>query len=229
MKKSYFLLCFVLIVTFSMVLPSCINIERKIKINPDGSGTEKITIDYGKEFFDMMIGLISSFDSTRLKNFSDSLYDDNIFASQTAEGINKAKGLKLINVFSKTNTDSSKTVVTEYEFENVKYITNSFEKDEEAYNPLNIGITEVSYKTEGDKAIFRYYFKSSEPKDTTSSVPDLSEYFKDRKLIFKIEFPYEVVSSNAKYTNGNNLVWEFNMSDIYSKTSEVNLEAVMKK
>jgi len=44
-----------------------------------------------------------------------------------------------------------------------------------------------------------------------------------------IEFPYDVISSNANYTEGRKLTWEIPVNYFLEKNKEFSLKAEMKK
>jgi hypothetical protein len=206
------------------------DIERKIKINPDGSGKEILTMTIGKEFFDVFISTASLMNSSKAKTFIDSLYSDDIYKSQFRKTLNSIEGLHLINVDSRTNPDSSKTIETEYSFEDIKYIGNKLNYSYVYQNKTDDSdlTADISFKDEGNKVIFIYDVKPSKTK--YNSYKELAApFFKNNKVIYNIDFPYDISSSNATYKNGRNLIWEFDTGDLISNANGFRLEAIMKK
>lgn len=232
MKKSSILFKTFVLIICSLSLCSCLSINRNIKLNKDGSGREKIRITFLKEFYGMMSTMTSFMDSTRKQGYLDSLYSDEIFINKTRSDYDSSVGIKIINISSEKNPDSSNTFVIEYDFDSIKRISSSLSslKDDNDNNE-----TVVTWQKEGDNVLFNYKYEEASPEglsaDDTMTVQmkkGMSEMFGSGSMQFEIEFPYEVISSNAFSSERNILVWEFPMSEIFS-TGKMNLEAVMKE
>lgn len=234
-NKTYIYLYGILLICVSFYFTSCINIERNIKINPDGSGYEVVNFIYQKEFFQSLIALVSAFDSNRVQSYTDSLYNDDIFLKDMKIDVNdKKEGIKINSVKSRTNPDSSKTVTIDYNFDNINLISESLAKEKSDIGGK--GKTEVIWKEKNGRKYFAYIYKnikkdSNQNTDSSnvSNMMNLSSFFKDNKLYFNIEFPHEIISSNANFTEGKKLRWEIALDKLVSSDSTgFKLEAEMK-
>lgn len=231
MKMSYKFINAVLILALGVMLNSCINTERNIKINKDGSGTENQTLDLSKEFYDIMIAMASAFDSTKTDSIRDSLYSDPDFIRNAENKIGGKDGLTLNSVTAVTNPDSSRTFKLSYNFDKVEKIAtamniNNSDDDKKSKS-------DISYKESGDKVNFYYkYFSSvdtSLQKMSDQQKKEFSSLFEGKALIFNIDFPYDIESSNATGVNGRTATWRFPIDKFYLEKSEFELKAILKK
>lgn len=228
MKISSFTAYFIILIILSIVTTSCIDVERKIKLNKDGSGTEKMTMLVSKDFFDFFKSFTGLMDKEKAKIYMDSLYSDEHYKRSFENTYKKTEGMKLLHVESKTNEDSSKTIYAEGSFENVKYLGSSLKFNALDTNNAFDDSAEISFKEEGNKVIFKFYTYPKE--SSTSPYKDfIVKYFQNRKLVFDIDFPYDVVSSNATFSNGRNQMWEFDLESMIENPVGIKLDAVMKK
>ena len=117
MKKIKHILSLIIILALTISLTSCLSFVRDIKIYKDGSGEETLTIEFGRDFMMMLVALVSAADSTREKNYTDSLYNDELFIQDTKAKYENMPGVNLIDITSKTNEDSSKTMTVTYLFD----------------------------------------------------------------------------------------------------------------
>jgi len=231
MKKFNYFLLFTLIVTAAVLLNSCIEFDRKIKINKDGSGSEQMRIDFGKDFFDLMISLRAIGDSTSLKSYTDSLYNDEYFIGDTKEKMKNVEGIHINKLYSETNPDSSKSMYIDYDFDNIQLISQTgYTQDE---NVKSKSKTITNWFEKGDKIIFEMYIEPST--DTTNESADSSyknlmiSFFESKELKYEIEFPYDIESTNAWSYSGRKATWKFQMSDILKDENILHLTVVMKK
>lgn len=231
MKMSYKFINAVLILALGVMLNSCINTERNIKINKDGSGTENQTLDLSKEFYDIMIAMASAFDSTKTDSIRDSLYSDPDFIRNAENKIGGKDGLTLNSVTAVTNPDSSRTFKLSYNFDKVEKIAtamniNNSDDDKKSKS-------DISYKESGDKVNFYYkYFSSVDTalqKMSDQQKKEFSSLFEGKALIFNIDFPYDIESSNATGVNGRTATWRFPIDKFYLEKSEFELKAILKK
>jgi len=219
-----------------VLMSSCISINRTIKINRDGSGKEILKITFMKEFYDVMASMSTLMDSTRRDGFLDSLYSDEVFENKTAENYDTIAGLKLIDLSSTTNPDSSKTFLIDYDFDNLSKIGSSLSHINENDDKY---VTDVSLKEVGNKVYFLYEYRLKDDGNTftendaaDSTAMDMKEsmskMFEGGNFSFEVELPYNVISSNSNNRIGNVLKWEFPMTDVIL-SDKIRLEAEMEK
>jgi hypothetical protein len=218
------------IILMIFVFSSCISIERAIKINEDGSGTETMTIKYTKDFFDFMRSTAMAFDSVKGKSIIDSLMSEDLFSSELKDKYKKIDGITLKNIKAKYNTDSSMTLKVNYAFDKIERLEQSVQTLGQEDETFGKGKTEILFKKDSKKILFSYKYNMNDQSDSNKSLRNsMASFFKDQKMTFNITFPYKIISSNATKTNGKTLTWEFDMDKMMSDGKTVDLEAEMKK
>lgn len=215
-------------------LSSCLSVDRKIKINPDGSGTETLAITFQKEFYGMMSSLAAMMDSTRRQAYLDSLYSDEIFMNETRSKYDSVAGVKILDIHSEKGIDSSNKIVVTYQFDSVSKIGSALSS---LNDDNDKSTTIVTWKEESNDIVFDYLYEQRmgeiEGMDMNDSLAQqmkagFAEMFKGGSLDVQIEFPFEVVSSNAMSAEGNNLHWNYTMSDLILN-GKMNLQARMRQ
>ncbi len=205
----------------SVMLSSCLSVSRNIKINKDGSGNETFSITFQKEFYEMMSSFSSMMDSSRKQSYLDSLYNDQIFINETRNKYDSIPGVKILDIHSEKGMDSSNKIIVSYEFDSVSKIGSALNSLDEENKDSK---TTVTWIKEGDDIMFDYLYKQSLKGDedleamndslTGEMMKGLAEMFRGGSIDIQIEFPFEVVSSNAASTTGNILHWNYPMSDL---------------
>lgn len=237
MKKNVNLLNVCILLSCTFLLCSCLSINRNIKINNDGSGTEVLSVTFDKMFYEMMASMTSFMDSTRRQGFLDSLYSDEIFIDRTKLKYDSMTGIQLINISSLKNSDSSNTFVIEYNYDSISKIASSLNRLNSNSNDTDSdsSTTTVTFTTQGQDVFFNYTYIQSKNDNLQSSdslseqmKTGMAEIFSGDNINFEIEFPYTVVSSNASSVKGNKLFWNFTISDIITN-NKMNLEVRMRK
>jgi hypothetical protein len=217
------------ILVISLLSGGCLDVNRKITIKPDGSGLEVQQIKIDRSFYDMIIMMVAAMDTTKSLTIRDSLYDHQEMISKIEKNLSGRDGIVLKKVDGRTEPDSSNVYTLEYSFDNVKrlsYTTNVNPDDQ-----LNSGSrTESKWADNGNEILFSFVYIS----EKDSSMNDdqklgLEQLFKGKNMTFDIDFPYDVVSSNATSVSGRNAKWVFPIYDIYMNSAKLNLEAKLKK
>lgn len=229
--KSIALFSKILILLFlSFILNSCLSVNRNITVNKDGSGKETMKLTFSKEFYSIMGSMASIMDSTRSQNYLDSLYSDQIFINKTKEKSDSIPGIKLVDIYSEMNPDSSNSFIIKYDFDSINSIGSSLGNPDENEEDSK---TTVTWDKSGNQISFLYSYeqtKSEEMPDNDSLAAQMkigmAEMFKDGAVHFEIEFPYTVISSNATSSDGNKLIWDIPLSDVFLN-GKMQLEAVM--
>lgn len=230
--KATFIISTILLlcVTYS----SCISIDRKIKLNKDGSGEEIMKISFMKEFYTMMSSMASVMDSARQKEFLDSLYSDEIFMDKTKSGYDSIPGLHIEDIYSQRNPDSSNSFVIKYSFDSISRIGSSIDKTfDENSKKKNSAL--VTFNKEGDEIVFNYLYEQPSGEDIAESDSLMDEMklgmakmFGNGYINIEIEFPYEIISSNATSAENRTLTWNYPISDVFMN-SRIKLFATMKQ
>jgi len=193
---------------FAVLFSSCVDITRNIVINADGSGTEKMEVNISQQFFSLMQSL-SELDSTKKGK---SMYDDSEIIEDIVKNFEGNDITSKPNVTSVLNADSSKTLTIDYSFTNLSAITLALDGDKPADSNGDI------YLKEQDGVMKFYYELPNDSKvsqDSDSANAELvAKLFEGKNFTINIEFPYDVISSNATSQNGRKLTWTFPMSSM---------------
>ncbi|HMS64492.1 MAG TPA: hypothetical protein PKD83_04465 [Ignavibacteria bacterium] len=238
-SKRYNLI-FTIVIFCATLFSSCLSVDRNIIINKDGSGSETMTISFDKIFYETMSSMTFLMDSNRVQGFLDSLYSDEVFVNETREKFESRPGINLLDIYSHKNEDLSNSFIVKYEFDSIKKIGSTvLSKFEQNNNPDSVSKddsdTEIIFTREGENVLFSYnYLKEGaegeiNPDDSLANEVNkgMADMFKDGNITIEINFPYDVISSNADSTVGNTLKWMYSLSKTISK-GEMKLEAVMK-
>jgi hypothetical protein len=218
------------IISIAFIFSSCISIERAIKINEDGSGSEVMTVHYEKDFFDFMRSTAMAFDTINGKYLMDSLLKEELFSKELKDKYKKIDGITLKDVKSKYNADSSMTLKVKYNFDKIERLAQSIQTIGQESNSMGKGKSDIIFKKDKKKILFSYKYEMGDQSDSNRSLKNsMAGFFKDQKMTFNITFPYKIVSSNAVKTNGKTLSWEFDMDKMISEGKVVDLEVEMKK
>lgn len=224
-KAKYFT---ALIITAVLLfqLSSCIEIERNIKINADGSGTESQRVNIDRTFYDMMIMLVSSVDSVKGKSIRDSLYNHEDFVKKVRSDFENSKDTELKRLEGVTNADSSTSYFIEYAFNNIDALgkmTNT--------SPDGLGSeskADIKWVDSGKEIYFSLKYKDKEGEDNSSG-KDMSYMFEGKQMRITVEFPYDVISTNAGNYSGRKADWIISMKGLTEDPSLLFLEARLKK
>lgn len=234
MKKLKLIFSILILLSLTISLTSCLSFKRDIKIYKDGSGEETLTIEFSRDFMMMLVALVSAADSTKEKNYTDSLYNDELFIQDTKTKYENMPGVTLIDITSKTNEDSSKTMMVNYLFDDVSILGSSADIQNGKFQKSE---TEITYEDMGDEIYFKYVYEPKKDEgtdeETDSTEVDFKEsmtdIFKDNTMEFTIEFEYDVISTNATTVDGRKLTWLYDLSEIYMMEEPLVLEAVLQK
>lgn len=214
----------------SISFSSCINIVRNIKVDKDGSGSETATFVFDKMFFDVMTAFATMSDTSRMAEIKDSLYNDEDFISSFKQKLTGADGITLNEIFSETNPDSSKTLFISYDFKSIELlgVVLSDNNDE-----LMGGEAITKFIDDGGNVMFSYSQRNNAPEDADTTYDNImkgiAETFIGKQTVYTIEFPYDIVSSNATSQDGRTLTWTLDMEDLIANRRDIYLEVVMKK
>ncbi|MFA5010380.1 MAG: hypothetical protein WC644_00365 [Ignavibacteria bacterium] len=232
MKNSRFYIFIVIAILSMVTLSSCLNIDRKIKINSNGTGTEVQTFDIDRNFYQIIFTMVQSLDSSKAISVKDSLYNHDVMLIPIRENLGAKEGIQLISLTGTTNEDSSVTYRFEYNFDDVSklgYATNMSAKEMSGEQESK---SEIVWKENENTINFSLLYKPDpgNDMDQEDNMKAFSFLFANKNVNFEIEFPYEIESSNALSTEGNKGKWSFPVSELMlDKTKKLYLEAVLKK
>ncbi len=221
-----------LIIAIGLIsLSSCIDIDRKIKINADGSGIETQTFNIDRTFYDLLFTMVNSLDSTKSKGVKDSLYNHEDMLGKIRENLSKQDGVEIVEMNGFTNEDSSTTYKFTYKFtavEKIGYVTNISPQE---LSGEEKSTSEVVWKDNGNTINFSLLYKPKEEENSNESNNQAFSFmFANKNISFEIEFPYDIETSNGKSFNGKTGTWVFPLSELMKdKANKLYLDATLKK
>lgn len=216
MKLRNLLVLMVISLAFTFV--SCISVDRKLTLNADGSGEEIMKITYHKEFYTGLGTFMMMFDSTGTGNFMDSVFNMEEELNGLRSEFNTKSGIKLIDLKSEFQPDSSNVVTVNYLFDNVAVTGQTLRDINETFESQDAAVT---YAREGDELVYRYIIEVS-PDDSTGGndslgagmMKSLAEMFSAGSFRYEMLMPADVITSNATFQDGRTLVWNFPMNSL---------------
>ena len=232
MKNIRFYLLTGIAIISMLSISSCLSIERKIRINADGTGTEVQTFNIDRKFYELIYSMVQAMDSTKAASVRDSLYNHEDMLKPIRTNLSSKEGIELISLTGTTNNDSSTTYRFEYNFNDVSkigYATNISAKDISGEQENK---SEVVWKDNGSTINFSLLYKPDPGDDLNQEENNkaFSFLFANKNVNFEIEFPFNIESSNAISTTGNKGTWTFPVSELMlDRTKKLYLEAVLKK
>ena len=231
-RKLISVLPIALITMFLLTLSSCVDIDRKIKINADGSGSETQTFNIDRTFYDLIFSMVNSMDSVKSKGIKDSLYNHEEMLGKIRENLSKQEGIEITELTGTTNADSSTTYKFNYRFnkiEKIGYATNISPKELSGEEQNK---SEVTWKDNGDRINFTLLYKPNNEGENSNDENNkaFAFLFANKNVKFEIEFPYNIESSNGQSFNGKTGSWSFPLVELMkNKDQKIYLEAVLIK
>lgn len=225
------LLLFIITSLFTLSLASCISINRSIKLNADGSGTEDMRMTMDKEYLLMLASFATAIDSNRKQEIMNALYNDSSYIEKIKLKEETLKGVRVIDASSVTTPDSAKVITVIYDFDDISALEYSLMGTDDMNGTTD---SDILMKDNGNTVSFEYRITNKndmkENDEAGSSLKaDIMELFKDDKLTVNIEMPYDVVSSNAHSSSGRILTWQFDIMGIMSLKEPIVMTAEMRK
>ncbi len=218
MKKFYRHI--LILLSFVVLFSSCVDMTRNIVLNKDGSGSEKMNINIGPQFFKMMQGL-AALDTTKKVD----VYNDSMIVTEIKKNFKQTDLITLNDITSVNTPDSGKNLLVDYSFTNLRAIALSLD-DAEAEKSKSV----IYMKEQGNVIKFYFEMANEENVNENSSTSDLNEKLFDGKLFtMSIEFPYDVISSNSTSQDGRKLTWVRPMNVISKPGSKEIFEAELRK
>jgi hypothetical protein len=224
-------------ISFPFLLFSCISIEKSIKLNYDGSGEEKMTVNLHKDFF------IDGNETELYWELSKTPPEKNAIGKN--EGITDSSALNVLynSIYYDTNNivvqkyyfvllpDSSRDFVIEYSFKDISKLREEFFRELLNDSTDVEGKVDITFWNKKDTAEFYYKLYSEErtgfiPGDTSLAFAELklNSVFKDSKVRYNIFLEgSEIIDSNAEARNGNELSWEYTMGEFLLYPVEIRI------
>ncbi len=227
----------------ALMLSSCIDMQRKIRLNTDGSGSEKLKISLNKNSIFAMQLALSKLDSDAVSNEEDikeiqEMFKDTMYLSEIRSSFSNfavRDSLKLISVKELSSTDSTKTFEIYYSFSNIKNLIGdklTMMPDDEMPEESAQRISPVEFSEKDNYCEFSYKLGKNSESDTLQQYDSLKilsdkiveTVFGKSTMSFEIRTENKIISSNADSWKGKKALWNILMVDYIRKQRILNLK-----
>jgi hypothetical protein len=214
------------------VFITCIDIKREIKLNIDGSGTDKIAVTIYPYSFIPKDSIISDTSNVYSKSIN-LFFNDTSYLQAGREKIqemNEKYKIEVISINETGRTDTSKTIEMYYKFNDVTALNAaSFTQDlYKGYLQDTIPDNKVEFKTNPDnyELIFRAGKDLSvynESKDSNIILVKfiLDKMFSKGRFSLTIETETYIIYSNADEWKDKTAKWNIPLKDFVTKVNEM--------
>src|SRR5437868_9746141 len=207
---------FIILFASSAALIGCFDVKREIKMFPNGSGTENVTVTLDKDFLDKMHTLASVDNSGRWKRKLDTLMNNDLLENGVRADIQRTSGTSLKELVVTNKDDGSKQIKFQYSFDEpivlvkiIKEVTFSFS------NQLPVNFASIKFYDENGNLTFKYVTRKAERSfDDSLALKIFEGSFAGKSVSTTIDFPFDITESNATSKSGNMLTWETSMQTI---------------
>jgi hypothetical protein len=222
------LILYTLLLAASIAFSGCFDIKRDIKIYPNGSGVEKMYVTIDKEFFSLMQTYAAMDNSGRMRRKLDSLNDNTLFYGGITTDIQRAPGISLRDLVLTNKPDGGKEIYINYTFDDPSAIIRVMNELTYSFsNQLNVIYATLKFFDEGDKLNFKSVVRNaSRSFDDSTALSLFSSLISTSRITESIEFPFDIVSSNAQSQADKTLTWDFSMRDAVYNQVEMTAELV---
>jgi len=225
-----------LLIAAAILFSSCIGMQRQIKLNADGSGSEKMTLVINRNSIMAMQVALSSFDNDSVSNAEDlneieDLFKDTTYLAEIRRSFNvqgKTDSLKLVYVKEIASTDSTKTIQIYFKFTNVKHLFGDklkLQPDDEISEDQIKSISPAEFKLNEDDCEFTYKLGKNSEADTLQQYDSLKvaadkileTVFGKGTLTFEIITENDIIETNADSRSGKKVSWFIPFIDFVKK------------
>jgi hypothetical protein len=218
-----FLLLFAMVVSIS----GCFDVQRDIKFYPNGGGVEEIRVTFDKDFFDTFQTYASSDQTGRAKGKLDTLKDNVTFYNGLLADLQKTPGTSVQDLLITDKEGGAKEIYIKYTFDDPQALVNIVKQATFSFsNQLNVIWETVKFLLDENDLKFKYVIrKANRAFDDELALSMFSGSLLSKTVTFRIEFPFQLTSSNAPSQTNNVLTWTSSMNDIVN--NQVEMEADM--
>ncbi len=198
------------------ILSGCFDVKRDIKMYPNGTGMENVTVTLDKDFFDKMQTLASLDASGRWKKKLDTLMNNTLLENGTRADIMRTSGTSLKELTVTNKDDGGKEIAFQYFFDDPGVLVKIIKETTFSIsNQLPVSIASVKFLDENGNLTFKYISRKADRSIGDSlAVSVFQNSFAAKYLTLNIDFPFEVTETNATTRSGNILTWETSMQTI---------------
>lgn len=196
-------------------ISGCFDINRDIKIYPNGGGVEKMSVTLDKEFFELMKTYASLDPTGRAKHKLDTLNDNSLLDRGLTADLQRTPGTSLKDLFITNLSDGGKQISFTYTFDDPSALIRIIKEGTFSFsNQLNVIYATLKFIDDGETIKYKSVVRNaSRSYDDSLALSTFSVLIHSKKIIQTIEFPFDVTASNAMTQTGNVLTWDFSMND----------------
>ncbi len=210
------------LLALTLSVSGCFDVQRDIKMYPNGGGVEELRVTLDKDFFDTFQTYVGSDQTGRAKGELDTLQDNVIFYNGLMADLQKTPGTSIQDLLI-TDKDGGKEIYIKYTFDDPQALVNIIKEGTFRYtNQLNIIWETVKFLQDDNSLKFKYFIRKANRAFNDEVAQSIfSGLISSKTLKVNFEFPFEVTSSNAQSQSGNLLSWTVSMNDIVHNQAEM--------
>lgn len=217
-----------ILILFALVISvsGCFDVQRDIKMYPNGGGVEEMRITLDKDFFDTFETYASTDQTGRAKKKLDTLKNNLIFYSGLMADIQRTPGTSIQELLITDKEGGAKEIYIKYIFDEPLALLNIVKEATYSFsNQLNIIWESMKFLQDENSLKFKYVLrKANRAYDDELALSMFSGLLLSKTVNFNIEFPFEVTVSNSQSQTGNLLRWTASMNDIVNNQVEMTVE-----
>ena len=224
MKKLSFKI--LILLAFTVSVSGCFDVQRDIKMYPNGGGVEEIRVMLDKDFFDTFETYASTDQTGRARKKLDSLKDNVLLYNGVMTDLQRTSGTSIKDLVITDKEGGAKEIYIKYTFDDPQVLLNIVKEATFSFsNQINIIWETIKFLQDDDNLKFRFVMrKANRAYDDELALGIFSTEILGKTAAFNIEFPFEVTTSNAQSQAGNLLTWTVSMNDIVHNQAELTAE-----
>jgi hypothetical protein len=213
------------LLALALSVSGCFDVQRDIKMYPNGGGMEELRVTLDKDFFDTFQTYASSEPTGKAKGQLDTLKDNMLFYGELMADLQKTPGTSIQDLVI-TDKDGGKEIYIKYTFDDPQALMNIVKEGTLRYtNQINVIWETIKFLQEDNSLKFKYFIrKASRSFDDELAQSLFSGIVSQKTLSVNFEFPFEVTTSNAQSQTGNLLRWTSSMNDVDHNQVEMTAE-----
>jgi hypothetical protein len=204
----------------------CFDVQRDIKMYPNGGGVEEMRVTLDKDFFDTFETYASSDQTGRAKNKLDTLKDNLLFYSGLMADLQRTPGISVKELIITDKEEGAKEIYIKYSFDEPQAVINIVKEATYSFsNQLNIIWQTMKFLQDENNLSFKFVLrKANRAYDDELALSIFSGLLMAKTVTFNFDFPFEVTTSNSGSQAGNLLTWNANMNDIVNNQVDMTAE-----
>lgn len=210
----------------ALYVSGCVDVQRDIKMYPNGGGVEELRVMLDKDFFDTFQTYASSDQTGQAKGKLDTMKDNLLFYNELMADLQKTPGTSVKDLLITDKEGGAKEVYLKYTFDDPQALINIIKEGTFRYsNQLNIIWETIKFLQDDNTLKFKYTLrKANRAFSDDLALSMFSGLMMAKTLNVNFEFPFEVTSTNASSQTGNLVRWTASMNDVVNNQVEMTAE-----